>query len=637
MYHWLEEPTAAWGCTPIVDNAGEQCLTVKAVDHAVRSYWVDQVLCQHRAVNGAERWRLFEASEFYPCVPVLEWPHAPWTEDLVSAALRAMGERSSPGLPNVPIAVWKALPPTWNAAIARLLNLIESEGQWPAEWLDAYIVMIPKAAGGSRPRDQRPITVLPVVYRLWAKGITLQWQSVMHHAYLGQAAMGFRAQSGTLHVAQLLSDLIVLCRSRRSELWLVSFDIEKCYDSVPWWALFGMMRRTGIAEAVVGCFEAYYRDLRRRFRYGQVDGACWQASNSLMQGCPASPDELNLLLEPFHRWALAAGLGVDTGAGRVPSVSFADDVALIAGDRREAETLIAAYLRWCDLLQLKVTKAQLWSNTGPDQELVVGSLRMTTVSTFKIVGVVLGLDEAQATELHLAPRLAKASRTLQRLRALELPASIGALLWRTAVLPQALYGCEVRNVRPKQLMSLSSGGKAALGSKYPLQVNTWRAPEVLGGPPWETQRCRTPCWPCGRGSSAGGKSSPTCPVWWARYTEQWPGGGRIGRSPPQHWQQPFVPLVGNLGATRCACVLRRGRRWCLSSPTWAQSNFNRSMHSPSPLRCTPMAPYHSRVGRRRSSSMTTSFGRPRSPHRTAARSVSWWRSCWPWSCNPPTS
>ena len=77
VYHWLQAPTVAWGCTPLVDELGQQCLTVEAVDRAVRGYWVDQVLCQHRAVDEAERWREFSASEFYSHIPVLEWPHVP--------------------------------------------------------------------------------------------------------------------------------------------------------------------------------------------------------------------------------------------------------------------------------------------------------------------------------------------------------------------------------------------------------------------------------------------------------------------------------------------------------------------------------------------------------------------------------
>ena len=92
--------------------------------------------------------------------------------------------------------------------MARLYTLVEDQGCWPTEWLDAYVTMIPKASGGSRPRDQRPITVLEVMYRVWSKGVVLEWGPTLHTEFLGSVAMGFRAGAGTLHVAQLLSDLM---------------------------------------------------------------------------------------------------------------------------------------------------------------------------------------------------------------------------------------------------------------------------------------------------------------------------------------------------------------------------------------------------------------------------------------------
>ena len=95
--------------------------------------------------------------------------------------------------------------------------------------------------------------------------------------------MGFWAGAGTLHIAQLLTDLMSLQRQRRQELWLASFDVEKCYDSLPWWAVFGVMRKAGIEPRVVSCFESFYRQLVRRFRYGQVEGGAWQATNGLVQ------------------------------------------------------------------------------------------------------------------------------------------------------------------------------------------------------------------------------------------------------------------------------------------------------------------------------------------------------------------
>ncbi len=110
-------------------------------------------------------------------------------------------------------------------------------------------------------------------------------------------------------MVQLFTDLIELQSRRKEELWLASFDIEKCYDTLPWWGLFGMMDAAGIQQSLVACFADFCKRLRRRFRYGQREGAPWQAANGAAKGCPASPDELNILLEPFHRWARAQGLG----------------------------------------------------------------------------------------------------------------------------------------------------------------------------------------------------------------------------------------------------------------------------------------------------------------------------------------
>ena len=49
-----------------------------------------------------------------------------------------------------------------------LEDLVESTGIWPQGLLDAYIAMISEADGDSTPQGQRPLSVLPVVYRLWA-------------------------------------------------------------------------------------------------------------------------------------------------------------------------------------------------------------------------------------------------------------------------------------------------------------------------------------------------------------------------------------------------------------------------------------------------------------------------------------
>ena len=63
---------------------------------------------------------------------------------------------------------FKVLPVSWFDGLARILSCVEDFGIWPEGLLDAYIAMIPKVDGDATPLEQRSLSVLPVVYRIWA-------------------------------------------------------------------------------------------------------------------------------------------------------------------------------------------------------------------------------------------------------------------------------------------------------------------------------------------------------------------------------------------------------------------------------------------------------------------------------------
>ena len=62
----------------------------------------------------------------------------------------------------------KVLPVAWFDELAHILAKIEDFGIWPDGLLDAYIAIIPKTDGDATPLGQRPLSVLPIVYRTWA-------------------------------------------------------------------------------------------------------------------------------------------------------------------------------------------------------------------------------------------------------------------------------------------------------------------------------------------------------------------------------------------------------------------------------------------------------------------------------------
>jgi exonuclease III len=81
VYHWLHASGAPWGSTPILDEVGQQCLSLDAVDGAVRRFWVDNVLRCHAFVDGPKHWSAFLSSRFGAHIPVMEWPAPPWTAE----------------------------------------------------------------------------------------------------------------------------------------------------------------------------------------------------------------------------------------------------------------------------------------------------------------------------------------------------------------------------------------------------------------------------------------------------------------------------------------------------------------------------------------------------------------------------
>ena len=84
-------------------------------------------------------------------------------------------------------------------------------------------------------------------------------------------------------------------------------------------------------------------------------------ANRLAQGCPAIADLLNILYEPFHRWAASHGVGVPVLDTHVASGSFADDVALLGTSLQELSFLVIGYQCWCALLGIKINLGKLSS------------------------------------------------------------------------------------------------------------------------------------------------------------------------------------------------------------------------------------------------------------------------------------
>ena len=83
-------------------------------------------------------------------------------------AVRRLTRRKAQGIDHWSVEQLQRLPEEAWDSMAAILNRIEEVGEWPKALAGAKIVFLSKGEGNAV-MGQRPIGILPMVYRLWAR------------------------------------------------------------------------------------------------------------------------------------------------------------------------------------------------------------------------------------------------------------------------------------------------------------------------------------------------------------------------------------------------------------------------------------------------------------------------------------
>ena len=140
----------------------------------------------------------------------------------------------------------------------------------------------------------RPLTVLSMVYRLWAG--TRLWEVMRwHEAWFYPQAYGFRLARGAMDAAMVTEVLLELAWLKGWRLEGLSLDYVKCFYLIPQAVVLRIARELGMDDGVLRALAATYRQLRRAVLLAGALGAWWQATNGILQGCLLSVILINLL------------------------------------------------------------------------------------------------------------------------------------------------------------------------------------------------------------------------------------------------------------------------------------------------------------------------------------------------------
>ena len=160
--------------------------------------------------------------------------------------------------------------------------------------------MIPKADGDSSPLGQRPLSVLPVVYRLWAS-LRLSQEWVVGWLPKSVSSLG----DGLFLVEAWFSTALdieeVLSGTRGDQLHVMVADVIKSFDSVDRSILDCALGRLGLVDWFRRAYFSFHSQVRLRFKLAAGLGEPWCRDVGLLHRCPLSMGFIVALYVPWFR------------------------------------------------------------------------------------------------------------------------------------------------------------------------------------------------------------------------------------------------------------------------------------------------------------------------------------------------
>ena len=164
----------------------------------------------------------------------------------------------------------KVLPVAWFDGLARILTRVEELGVWPDGLLDAYITMIPKVDGDATPLGQRPLTVLPVVYRIWASARIVHLEPWFSVFSAGGGRSSVQAWFTTaLDIEEVLSGIV------GGDVHIFVADVIKSFDTVDRGILDRVLSSLGLPGWFRHVYFEFHSLVRLRFKLAAGLGQAW--------------------------------------------------------------------------------------------------------------------------------------------------------------------------------------------------------------------------------------------------------------------------------------------------------------------------------------------------------------------------
>ena len=290
---------------------------------------------------------------------------------------------------------------------------------------------------------------------------------------------GFTEGVSSLSAAFLVSEAIAENTEAKNPLILITLDAEKAFDRLNHDILFNKIYHGGIHGKLWILLRNLYRNMSIKVKWEEQFTEDIQILQGIQQGAKLSTTLYkyynNTILDSISH----SDIGTHIGSIGIPAPTCADDIAVLADNRHEAQAILDLinYHTKRDLVKINPDKSDaVYYNSQKNAEytLKLGNDCIKRSSTTKH----LGIKRQDNNKVDIVERVKSGRATIYGLLGAGLHVRKGFSpivahnLWRTYAVPRCLYGLEIMNLTKKDQDMLEMAQRKILRQIQGLPPNT---------------------------------------------------------------------------------------------------------------------------------------------------------------------
>ena len=177
----------------------------------------------------------------------------------VEASIKRLKCNKTPGEDNITGGILQDGGDAMIKVLTDLFNTCLRHRQVPKAWKNALIVLIHKKGNTSNINNYRPISLLPIMYKVFSN-ILLQRMIRTLDLHQPREQAGFRAGYSTIDHLQVVNQLQEKANEYNIPLCFAFIDYEKAFNSIAFEPLFEGLKNQGVDEAYLNILQNLYSE-----------------------------------------------------------------------------------------------------------------------------------------------------------------------------------------------------------------------------------------------------------------------------------------------------------------------------------------------------------------------------------------